>query len=124
MSHVYGNPQSIGGSDIEKEKESAIFREETASIQTGLQLPELLRDLSEEERHVLERKLVRTIDIRLLPILVLMYIMNYLDRNNIASARLAGKVGMQKELKMTSTEFSVCSSHYPLSRRRQGLTHL
>lgn len=52
--------------------------------------PELVRSLSPEERQHLEIELVRKIDLRLLPMLILMYIMNYLDRNNIAAARLAG----------------------------------
>jgi len=34
--------------------------------------------------------------------------MQYLDRNNIASARLAGKVGMTKELGLTGVEYQVC----------------
>lgn len=73
-------------------------------------VPETLQGLTAEERQVLEKKLVRKIDIRLLPILVLMYIMNYLDRNNIASAKLAGKTGMVKDLGMTSTQYSTCVS--------------
>lgn len=32
-----------------------------------------------------EKKLVRKIDIRLMPILFIMYIMNYIDRTNIVS---------------------------------------
>ena len=52
--------------------------------------PELIRNLSMDERQRLETALVRKIDLALLPMLILMYIMNYLDRNNIAAARLAG----------------------------------
>ena len=107
MFHANGDSPSTRSSNVNDEKDAAFFRENTTAIHTEAELPELLRGLSEEERHVLEKKLVRRIDLRLLPLLVLMYIMNYLDRNNIASARLAGKVGMQKELGMTSTQFSV-----------------
>lgn len=42
--------------------------------------PELLRDLSDEEIKALEKKLLRKVDLRLLPTLGLIYIMNYLDR--------------------------------------------
>lgn len=66
--------------------------------------PPLVRIMSDEERSVREAHLVRKIDLRLMPMIILMYIMNYLDRNNIAAARLAG---LQKELKLTSTQFSV-----------------
>ena len=37
-----------------------------------------------------ERKLVRKIDLRLMPLLVTIYIFNYLDRNSITQARLYG----------------------------------
>lgn len=43
-------------------------------------LPPLLRDLSLEEIANLEKKLKRKIDWRMMPPLIVMYIMNYLDR--------------------------------------------
>lgn len=39
-----------------------------------------IADMTPEERASLEKKLLWKIDLRLLPMLVLMYIMNYLDR--------------------------------------------
>lgn len=69
--------------------------------------PELVKNLSLEERQHLETALVRKIDLRLLPMLILMYIMNYLDRNNIASARLAGLQDPHSKggLDLTSTQY-------------------
>ncbi|PQE04963.1 pantothenate transporter liz1 protein [Rutstroemia sp. NJR-2017a BBW] len=67
-----------------------------------LEAPEWIRDLSPEERIDIEGKLKRKIDLRLLPMVILMYIMNYLDRNNIAAARLAG---MEKDLKLKGDEY-------------------
>jgi MFS family permease len=71
------------------------------------QPPELIRDLSPEERAGLEKKLIRKIDTRLLPMIILMYIMNYLDRNNIAAARLAGLQDPKSKggIDLTSTEY-------------------
>lgn len=66
------------------------------------QPPPLVKDLSSDERQRLELALVRKIDLRLLPMITLMYIMNYLDRNNIAAARLAG---LEEELNLTSTQY-------------------
>lgn len=43
-------------------------------------LPPLLRDLSPDEIANLEKKLKRKIDWRMMPPLIVMYIMNYLDR--------------------------------------------
>ncbi len=81
--------------------------ENVQTVRRKREAPPLVRDLSTEERHRLEMKLVRKIDIRLLPMLVLMYIMNYLDRNNIAAARLAG---LQKDLHLTGTQYLTCLS--------------
>jgi hypothetical protein len=69
--------------------------------------PELVRNLTPELREKLETSLRRKIDLRLLPMIVLMYILNYLDRNNIAAARLAG---LEKDLKMHGNQFQVSPS--------------
>ncbi|GAB7340857.1 hypothetical protein MBLNU457_7218t1 [Dothideomycetes sp. NU457] len=44
--------------------------------------------LDHSDRVVLEKKLLRKIDLRLMPLMMLIYVLNYLDRNNIAAARL------------------------------------
>ncbi|KAL9067556.1 MAG: hypothetical protein Q9157_006772 [Trypethelium eluteriae] len=72
-----------------------------------LEAPPLVRDLSPEDRVVLERKLVRKIDFRLLPMIILMYIMNYLDRNNLPSAKLAG---LSSDLHLTGDQFNTAVS--------------
>jgi MFS family permease len=56
----------------------------------GLQVPEIIAKLTPDQRLDLETRLRKKIDLRLLPMIVLMYIMNYIDRNNIAAAKLAG----------------------------------
>lgn len=43
-----------------------------------------------EEELVIEKKLVRKIDMLIMPLVVLVYLMNYIDRNNYAAARLQG----------------------------------
>ncbi|KAI0099493.1 MFS general substrate transporter [Daldinia grandis] len=53
-------------------------------------MPEILARLTPEQRLELETRLRRKIDWRLLPMIILMYILNYIDRNNIAAAKLAG----------------------------------
>lgn len=70
-----------------------------------LELPPLVAAMSPERRLEAEAKLRRKIDTRLLPMIILMYIMNYLDRNNIAAVRLAG---LQDELDLSSTQYQVC----------------
>ncbi|KIL65350.1 hypothetical protein M378DRAFT_105323 [Amanita muscaria Koide BX008] len=50
-----------------------------------------------------ERRLWRKIDIRLLPMLGLMYLMSYLDRGNIANARIDG---LETQLGLTGNQFN------------------
>ncbi|KAJ5325525.1 MFS general substrate transporter [Penicillium brevicompactum] len=71
------------------------------------QLPPLLQNLAVEEREALEKRLVRRLDIRLMPMLVLIYILNYLDRNAIAAAKLAG---LTEDLELSSVQFQTCVS--------------
>lgn len=69
--------------------------------------PPLVTAMTQEQRLQAEEKLRRKIDTRLLPMIILMYIMNYLDRNNIAAVRLAG---LQDELKLSSTQYQTVIS--------------
>ncbi|KAF5873137.1 putative pantothenate transporter liz1 protein [Botrytis fragariae] len=81
-----------------------------AVIDPGLRVlepPEWIAALSPEERLSIEAKLKRKIDLRLLPMVILMYIMNYLDRNNIAAARLAG---MEEDLNLVGDQYQTCVS--------------
>ncbi|TKY86704.1 hypothetical protein EX895_004344 [Sporisorium graminicola] len=64
-------------------------------------------DPNSEEYKQLERRLVRKIDLRLMPILVLLYILNYLDRNSITTARDSGLV---KDLKLEDQEYQTAIS--------------
>ncbi|CAN9291835.1 unnamed protein product [Alternaria alternata] len=54
-----------------------------------------------------EKKLVRKLDIWIMPMLWLMYWLNYLDRNAITLARLNG---FQKDLGLTSSQYSTAIS--------------
>ncbi|KAF2496780.1 pantothenate transporter liz1 [Lophium mytilinum] len=69
--------------------------------------PPLVAAMSPEVRQATELKLKRKIDLRLMPMIILMYIMNYLDRNNIAAVRLAG---LQDELDLSSTQYQTVIS--------------
>ena len=46
----------------------------------GFEPPEIIRNMSPEYRIEVENRLRRKIDTRLMPMIVLMYLMNYLDR--------------------------------------------
>ncbi|KAI9900785.1 hypothetical protein N3K66_005047 [Trichothecium roseum] len=75
----------------------------------SLEPPEIIRNMTPEQRHELEVRVKRKIDFRILPMIVLMYILNYIDRNNIAAARYAG---LEDDLKLdkNGTQFSTAVS--------------
>lgn len=89
-----GNVEYISGAALDH----------STTIGRKREAPPLVRDLSSEDRKNLEFALVRKIDLRLLPMVILMYILNYLDRNNIAAARLAG---LEDDLELTSVQYQV-----------------
>lgn len=70
-------------------------------------LPESLQDLTQEELKQLDKKTLRKIDLRLMPMLIFIYILNYIDRNNIASARLGG---LEEDLGLKGNQYQICIS--------------
>lgn len=60
-----------------------------------------------EERAARETKLLRKIDLRLLPILILMYIMNYVDRNALPQAKVQGLVA---DIGLVGVEYNIVLS--------------
>ncbi|KIJ62236.1 hypothetical protein HYDPIDRAFT_114712 [Hydnomerulius pinastri MD-312] len=57
-------------------------------------------------RAILEKRLKRKLDLRLV-ILIVIYILNYIDRNNVSSARLQG---FQQDLHLGTTQYSTVLS--------------
>lgn len=62
---------------------------------------------SREWRSNFEKKLVRKMDLRLLPFLIVMYLLNFLDRANLAQARQGS---LEADLGMTGTDFNLATS--------------
>lgn len=54
-----------------------------------------------------EKRLVKSIDIRLLPLIVTIYVFNYLDRNSITQARL---YGLQEDTHVTGATYNTAIS--------------
>ncbi|KAI0198828.1 allantoate permease [Astrocystis sublimbata] len=53
------------------------------------------------------KKVMRKVDLHLLPLLVLMYLLNFLDRNNLSQARLGT---LEEDLNMSGTDFNLATS--------------
>ncbi|EXJ83950.1 hypothetical protein A1O3_04617 [Capronia epimyces CBS 606.96] len=63
------------------------------TAEAGLSEDQLLASVDPHE----ERKIIRKIDYRLLPLLAVLYLLAYIDRSNIGNAKIAG---MQEDLKL------------------------
>lgn len=88
--------------DIKKDPETAQGHEVAPRPNRG----GLAANLSPERRAEVEKKMKRKLDARC-SLFVLIYIMNYLDRNNIAAARLGG---LQEDLNIDNTQYATCLS--------------
>jgi MFS family permease len=98
--------------DVTKEaKELVQDSESTAEGQsyalTDNRMPESIRGLEAEELARLNKKLVRKIDLVILPVIGILYILNYIDRQNLSAAKLQG---IMKDLHMTTQQFATAIS--------------
>lgn len=84
--------QVIADHDLMGEK-AIVNHEEASSI----------AQLTEEEK-IIEKKLKRRIDSLIMPLVILVYLMNYIDRNNYAAARLQG---LEKDLHLSAKEYQL-----------------
>ncbi|KKK26607.1 hypothetical protein ARAM_005859 [Aspergillus rambellii] len=62
---------------------------------------------SQEWHQKMTRRLLRKVDWHLLPLLVAMYLLNFLDRNNLSQARLGT---LEEDLNMKGTDFNLATS--------------
>ncbi|CDO51416.1 hypothetical protein DV495_003002 [Geotrichum candidum] len=79
----------------------------TTSDGRSIVCPETGRYLSATELypHIDEKKLLRKMDIRIVPTLALLYLMSFLDRGNIGNANIEG---LSKDLGLTSQQYNMC----------------
>ncbi|KAJ9093756.1 hypothetical protein QFC20_007063, partial [Naganishia adeliensis] len=69
----------------------------------GVRVETCFEGYTEEETQKASKKLVRLIDFRVLPVLILLFLLNILDRNNIANAKVSG---MSKDLKFNNLDYN------------------
>ncbi|KAJ9137932.1 2-ketogluconate reductase [Pleurostoma richardsiae] len=70
-----------------------------------LPLPEELAHLTPDEQRRLGRRLSRRLDCTLMPTVFLLFLLNILDRNNIASAKI---VGLTETLGLSNSQYNTC----------------
>ncbi|KAE9982137.1 hypothetical protein BLS_006483 [Venturia inaequalis] len=59
----------------------------------------------ESFNHIDEKKLLRKMDLKLLPILILLYLLSFIDRGNIGNAKIEG---LAEDLKLTGGQYNWC----------------
>lgn len=87
--------------------EDILIEDERRSDESQAMMPMSLVGLSETEFASVGRKATVKMDIMIMPCLVIMYIMNYLDRQNIAAAKLAD---IDKDLGLSDVQYQTCIS--------------
>lgn len=100
MSNVPNMEQTVNA--VEHAKADIAKEVEEVNEGQDANMPELLRQFSPEEYAQLEKALVRKIDMRSLPILIILFLLNILDRNAIANARLGG---LEADLGITDVQY-------------------
>lgn len=96
--------------DMEKQPSHHDDKMSSAESQTDLarsRLPASLVDISEAEIEKLNKKLVRKMDLVILPTIGILYILNYIDRQNLAAAKLQG---IMEDLKIDTQQFATAVS--------------
>ncbi|KAL1953652.1 hypothetical protein VTO42DRAFT_2401 [Malbranchea cinnamomea] len=88
-------------SDESIPKNEAALKAEALQGDAEQQQIESFAQLTPEEREI-EKKLRRKIDLLIMPLIILVYLMNYIDRNNYAAARLQG---LEQDLNLTSSQY-------------------
>ncbi|GAB7351920.1 hypothetical protein MBLNU459_g2460t1 [Dothideomycetes sp. NU459] len=81
----------------------------------------VIKELTEHELAI-EKKLCRKIDTIIMPLVVLVYLMNYIDRNNYASARLSGlEAGLHLKGDQYQVGLSIFFASYVLAQLPSNL---
>lgn len=60
-----------------------------------------------QQHQIRTKKLLRKVDVHLLPFLIVMYLLNFLDRSNLSQARQGT---LEKDLGMVGTDFNLATS--------------
>ncbi|KAF5365420.1 hypothetical protein D9758_010831 [Tetrapyrgos nigripes] len=101
-------PPTSPTSQTKAEKEDFFIEENAPQHRLDIKFDdEPIPELGTAEREYVERKLVRKLDTRVLPTIILIYIMNYIDRTAVTTARLQG---LEEDLGLTDLHYEVILS--------------
>ena len=92
------------GKDISTEKADqleAIARSPYANVGVSAEEAAFFDDFTDSNEH---KKLLRKNDLRLVPLLALLYLVAHIDRANIGNAKIEG---MEEDLKLTGYQYNI-----------------
>lgn len=92
-------------SDIITQKVDVEVVENAFKPSNELPLPEELQHLDQEGIERLNKSLVKRLDCTLMPVVVLLFLLNILDRNNIANAKISG---LTVTLNISDLNYNTC----------------
>ncbi|KAJ4168561.1 hypothetical protein NW754_010479 [Fusarium falciforme] len=91
-----------------EEAKSAGAIKSPANHETSIEVwTEWFNNQSTEWQNELDKRTLRKVDLRLMPTLVIMYLLNFLDRSNLAQARQGT---LEVDLEMSGTDFNLATS--------------
>jgi hypothetical protein len=85
------------GSHVGKSKAEKVARIDKLATAPGVTL--------ESFAHLDEKKILRKMDLHLIPMLSLLYLLSFLDRGNIGNAKIEG---LQETLNMSGAQYNWC----------------
>lgn len=94
------------------DKKDPVLAEDNVSSAEGQvdaynRMPESLRTLSDDDFNALNKRVVRKVDLFVLPTIGILYILNYVDRQNLSAAKLQG---IMEDLNMSTEQFATAIS--------------
>ena len=100
----YSSDKSDKGDEVSSQPSTS---DDDGSVVPTLPLPEKLAALSPEDLQKLAKWATFKMDVAVMPMLVIMSVLNFLDRQNLASARLAG---LEDDLNLSEVQYQTAVS--------------
>lgn len=100
-------PQNADTQSIDKDLEKVDYIEVNHNKYANVGLTQEETDFYENFPDDKRKKMIRKVDVRLVPVLALLYLMAHIDRANIGNAKIEGMV---EDLNMTGIQYNIALS--------------
>ncbi|KAK8123986.1 MFS general substrate transporter [Apiospora kogelbergensis] len=108
MANSLDRPSITADGDFSKSGAQHVDEALSKSVEDyAIATPESLRDMTDDDLQKLETKMVRKVDFVILPIITVLYILNFVDRSALAASKV---YGITKDLNMSERDFATAIS--------------